>query len=208
MDYQNTDEATRREACERVKQIVKAIKAIKIKYYLIFSKMSPKDKELYDALENQLEEISERHDLHKLKVALMSAVDARYTPPIASDRNEDKKDPQSNIDLCYGAIDVQKEALSQGRISQAIRSQKKLEELIKLLNEEEVKVVTEYKRKKLAQLNEEREKLEEQIIACNKTMKGMYKPKHVEMRAKTQKILKSCTKVPRPNREKDGMEIV
>ena len=34
MEYQNTDEAARRAACERVKQIVKAIKAMKIKYYL------------------------------------------------------------------------------------------------------------------------------------------------------------------------------
>ena len=39
MGYENIDEVTRKEACEKVKQIVEAIKAIKIKYYLNFSKM-------------------------------------------------------------------------------------------------------------------------------------------------------------------------
>ena len=46
MGYENVDEAARREACERVKQIVKAIKAIKIRYYLNFSKISEKDKHI------------------------------------------------------------------------------------------------------------------------------------------------------------------
>ena len=34
MGYENVDEVARKQACERIKQIVKAIKAIKIKYYL------------------------------------------------------------------------------------------------------------------------------------------------------------------------------
>ena len=75
MEYQNTDDAIRIEACEKVKQIVKAIKAIKIKYYLIFSKISAKDRETYQKLEKSLEKISEEHNLNSLKVALMKEID-------------------------------------------------------------------------------------------------------------------------------------
>ena len=55
MEYQNTDDAVRRDACERVKQIVKAIKAIKIRYYLNFSKISEKDQETYQKLQDNLD---------------------------------------------------------------------------------------------------------------------------------------------------------
>ena len=34
MGYENIDEATRREACERVKKIAETIKKIRKKYYL------------------------------------------------------------------------------------------------------------------------------------------------------------------------------
>ena len=67
MEYQNTDDAIRRDACEKVKQIVKAIKAIKIKYYLNFSKISEKDQDTYQKLEANLDKISTSHNLNKLK---------------------------------------------------------------------------------------------------------------------------------------------
>ena len=78
MEYENVDEVARRQACERVKQIVKAIKTMKIKYYLDFSKISGKDKETYQKLEEALERVSSSHNLEGLKVALMSEVSARY----------------------------------------------------------------------------------------------------------------------------------
>ena len=56
MEYENVDEVAKRQACERVKQIVKAIKNMKIKYYLDFSKISEKDKETYQKLEEALDQ--------------------------------------------------------------------------------------------------------------------------------------------------------
>ena len=78
MEYQNIDEATRKEACEKVKQIVKAIKALRIKYYINFSKISEKDQQIYEKLEKNLEKISTQYDLDGLKVALMEEEINRY----------------------------------------------------------------------------------------------------------------------------------
>ena len=187
MEYQNTDEATRREACERVKQIVKAIKAIKIKYYLNFSKISAKDKEAYQKLEANLEKISNEHDLSRLKVALMQEVGAKYDGKNPEDIMKQGKQHEPNDDIlpaCYGAIAGQKEALSRGRITQALRCQEQLKRYKQGLDEVGIKEVTNYKREKFAELMQTREQVEEQLKSWNNTMKGMYKKKHVEKRQK------------------------
>jgi len=192
MEYQNTDDATRREACEKVKQIVKAIKAIKIKYYLIFSKISAKDKETYQKLEKALEKISEEHNLNNLKVALMSEIDARYNGENPEDINQgEEHEPNNILQACYGAIDAQKEAISKGRIAQAIRCQDQLKKYKEQLDDSGCKEITNYKREKFAELMQTREQLEEQIRIWNNTMKGMYKIKHVKERKNVMEMVES-----------------
>lgn len=187
MEYQNTDEATRREACERVKQIVKAIKAIKIKYYLNFSKISAEDKETYQKLQANLEKISNEHDLNHLKVALMEDVETKYDGKDPEDMGRGEQ-PEPNDDIlkaCYGAIDAQKEALSKGRITQALRCQEQLKRYKQELDEVGCQEVTNYKREKFAELMQTREQVEEQLKSWNNIMKGMYKIKHVGKRKET-----------------------
>jgi len=193
MEYQNTDDAIRRDACEKVKQIVKAIKAIKIKYYLIFSRISAKDKETYQKLEKALEKISEEHNLNKLKVALMREVDARYSGENPEEMKQgEQNDPDDILKKCYGAIDAQKEAISTGRIAQAIRCQEQLKKYKERLDDCGRKEVTNYKREKFAELMQTREQIEEQIKSSNKVMKGMYKIKHVRKRIEATQIFENA----------------
>ena len=128
MGYENIDEVARRQACERVKQIVKAIKAIKIKYYLNFSKISAKDKEKYQKLELSLEKISNMHDLGNMKIALMQELSAKYDRKDDEIRGEKQIQPDDILQYCYGAIDAQKEALSRGKITQARKCQEILKQ--------------------------------------------------------------------------------
>ena len=182
MGYENIDEAARQEACERVKQIVKAIKAIKIKYYLNFSKISEKDQETYQKLQDNLEAISESHNLQNLKAALMAEVDAKYDRKDNDNGTENEIDPDDNLKACYGAIDAQKEALSRGKITQALRCQEQLKKYIQKLNPHECQEVLNYKREKFAELMQTREQVEGQAKLWNDRFKGMYKIKHTEER--------------------------
>jgi len=183
MEYQNTDEAIRRQACEQVKQIVKAIKAIKIKYYLNFSKISAKDQETYQKLESSLEKISEMHNLNNLKVELMQDIEKKYDELDLKDNGTGSDhEPDDILQACYGAIDAQKEAISKGKIAQAIRCQEQLKKYKGKLDNVRCNLVTNYKREKFAELMETREQLEEKVKSWNNTMKGMYKIKHVNKR--------------------------
>ena len=183
MEYENVDEVARRQACERLKQIVKAIKAIKIKYYLNFSKISEKDKETYQKLEENLEKISNSHNLNNLKVALMSEISAKYDNKNFEQGEQGKKnEPDEILQACYGAVDAEIDALSKGRITQAIRCQEQLKKYRKQLdvaNNEEIK---NYKREKLAELGITREQVEERMKSWNNQMKCMFKIKHVTQR--------------------------
>ena len=209
MEYQNTDEATRKQACERVKEIVKAIKAIKIKYYSIFSNISPQDKEKYQKLENALNKISEEHNLNNLKVALMQEVEARYNGENHEENNQEKQPEQDNIlQSCYGAIDAQKEALSKGRITQALRCQEQLKRYKEKLNDELCKEVTNYKREKFAELMQSREQLEEQIKSWNNTMKGMYRIKTAGERKKVMEVMQKVQRKEEQQVQVEGIEIM
>ena len=211
MDYQNADEATRREACERVKQIVKAIKAIKIKYYLNFSNISEKDQETYQKLEQSLEKISNSHNLNNLKVELMQEISSKY------DRKDEDKGagnqgkPDDILQACYGAIDAQKEALSHGKITQARKCQeilKKYMQRIDLKNYQEM--ILNYKREKFAELMKSRDEIEAQNSAWNKIMRAFYKEGHAKER---QDAIDLIAKVPEKTAEirntlKDEIEMV
>lgn len=194
MEYRNTDEATRREACERVKQIVKAIKAMKIKYYLDFARIPAKDKETYQKLEANLEQISNSHNLNNLKVALMQEVSAKYDRHEEQDGQQHEIEPDDILQKCYGAIDAQKEALSKGRITQARKCQEILIRYMQKVDLENYRdLIINYKREKFAELVRARDEVEEQNVAWSKIMRGFYKEKHVVQR---QKMVEMITAIP------------
>lgn len=204
MEYQSTDEATKRAACERVKQIVKAIKAIKIKYYLDFAKIPAKDQETYQKLEANLEKISNLHNLNNLKVALMQEVSAKYDRQDDKSGQTNKTEPDNILQKCYGAIDAQKEALSRGKITQARKCQ---EILIKYMQEIDLAnyrdLIINYKREKFAELVRARDEVEEQNAAWSKIMRSFYKEKHV---TKRQSVVETITKLPEKNVAKDDTQ--
>ena len=162
MEYEKIDEVARRQACERVKQIVKAIKTMKIKYYLDFSKISGKDKETYQKLEETLEKVSSSHNLEGLKVALMSEVSARYDRGSSGDGEQgSSQDPEDILKKCYGIIDAHVEALSKGKITQARECQKILQQHKEKISSQEIlKVIEDYKRRKFEELDRLRDETE------------------------------------------------
>ena len=190
MEYQNMDDAIKREACEKVKQIVKAIKAIKIKYYLNFSKISEKDQETYQNLESNLEKISNMHNLDNLKVALMSEVNARYNGESPEDmKQEQGPEFDGLLQACYGAVDAQKEALSKGRITQALRCQEQLKKYMQELDEIEYNEILNYKREKFAELMQSREQVDAQVESWSDKLKAMHKEEFVTLRKNMMEIL-------------------
>lgn len=189
MEYENVDEASRREACERVKQIVEAIKTIKIKYYPGCTNISKEDQEIYQKLQDNLEKISKDNNLQTLAKALMADVNAKY------DRNDDgngSKDEKVHSDIlqaCYGAIDAEKEALSRGRIRQALRCKEQFKKYKQELNPDEVQEVINYKREKFAELMQTIEQLKEQTKLWNSQFKGMYKITDTKKRQQTMDVI-------------------
>lgn len=179
MGYENVDEVARKQACEHLKQIVKAIKTIKIKYYLNFSKISAKDKETYQKLEASLEKISSMHNLGNLKVALMQEVSDKYDRPDADMMEQKEKQPDDILQACYGAIDAQKEALSRGKITQARKCQEILKKYMQNVNLENYReLITNYKREKFAELVKSRDELEQKNASWYRIMREFYKEGH------------------------------
>ena len=105
-------------------------------------------------------------------------------------KNNEQHEPDDFLQACYGAVDAQKEALSKGRIAQAIRCQEQLKKYKEQLDDAGRKEVTNYKREKFAELMQTREQLEEQIKSWTDTMKGMYKIKHAEKRPKARESVR------------------
>ena len=204
MEYQSTDETARRAACERVKQIVKAIKAIKIRYYLDFAKISAKDQETYQKLEANLEKISNLHNLNNLKVALMQEVSAKYDRKDNEFGPEKEAEPDDILQKCYGAIDAQKEALSRGKITQARKCQEILLQYMNGIDLENYHdLIINYKREKFAELVRARDEVEEQNATWSKIMRGFYKEKHVTER---QSVVETITSISEKNIAKEGIE--
>lgn len=184
MEQENIDEISRKEACERVKQIVKAIKNIKIKYYLNFSKISAKDQELYQNLENNLEKISEDYNLNKLKVSLMAEVDAKYNrKDFENGDQQENPEPDDMLQTCYGVIDAEVNALSKGKIKTAIECQKLLQQYMqRILSPKIQALVLYYKREKFGELIQSREEVDERNEKWIKEMQEFYKKGNTKMR--------------------------
>lgn len=176
MEHENVDENARYlAACENVKKIVNAIKSIKIKYYPNFAKISEADKKVYDELEFNLEKISEDNNLTRLKTALMEEVSAKYDK---KDIKSELRDPQfldNGLLACYGAIDAQQKALSQGKISQAKRCQNILKQYMEEIDSIEFrKLIIDYKREKFGELIRDREAVQRKNEETMHFMKMCY----------------------------------
>lgn len=195
MEYQDTDEITRREAIEKVKQIVKAIKAIRIKYYPDFSKVSEKDQETEQKLQANLEQIAQNNGLNELRSSLIQEVDERYGGKEPENKND------SILQACYGAIDAQKEAISKGKITQALRCQEQLKMYKQKLSKAEYQEIINYKREKFAELMQTREQLEENMKKWNSQLKGMYKIEHAQKRREAMEVIQNLQK-PEKSQEK------
>ena len=163
MEYERIDEEARYlKACENVKKIVNAIKNIEMKYYTNFAKISSEDKEVYEQLNKNLEKISQENDLENLKEALMQEVSDKYDN---KELKEEPRDPNlidSRLLACYGSIDVQQKALSMGKIGQARKCQKILEDYLNEIGSDTYReIVKKYKREKFAELVMERVSIQE-----------------------------------------------
>ena len=145
---------------ENVKKIVNAIKSLKIKYYLDFSKISEEDEMRFKQLESNLDKISEENNLDGLKTELMSEVVAKY------EKRDIKEGSPRFIDdklmACYGAIDVQQKVLSEGKIKKAIKCQQLLDKYINELDSMTYKdLIVNYKREKFGELIRSKEAVHE-----------------------------------------------
>ena len=176
MEYEKIDEEARYlKACENVKKIVNAIKNIKMKYYTNFAKISSEDKKVYEQLNKNLEKISQENDLENLKVVLMQEVSDKYDN---KELKEEPRDPNlidSRLLACYGSIDVQQKALSMGKIGQARKCQKILEDYLEEIGSDTYReIVKKYKREKFAELVMERVAVEEKNEEFSNHMKKCF----------------------------------
>lgn len=199
MEYQNVDEVAKREACEKVKQIVKVIKSLRIKYYINFSKISEKDNEIYQKLERNLEKISTKYNLNDLKVALMEEEINRYYGDKDDDIEKDKQNnkgkysKQENIlNRTYGAVDAEQDALRKGKLRSAKACKEMWKEYVAQLEEQSYKeMALNYKRAKFEELVQLRADIEEKTKKFMQQMKGFCSTNYVEDSCKAKKILDS-----------------
>ena len=176
MEHENVDENARYlTACENVKKIVNAIKSIKITYYTNFSKISDEDKKTYEELELNLERISEDNNLNRLKTALMEEVSAKYDKKDIKNEPRDPKFLDNGLLACYGAIDAQQKALSQGKISQARKCQDILKQYMNEIDSTEFrKLIINYKREKFGELVRDRQAVQKKNEDTMNYMKSCY----------------------------------
>lgn len=208
MEYEKSEEDIKyRSACENVKKIVNAIKFLKIKYYLDFSKISKEDEERFQQLEADLDKVSEENNLDGLKSELMSEVNAKY-----GQRNNDGEPQPKFVDdklmACYGVIDVQKDVLSKGKIKKAIRCQEILKQYIEELESEEYKkLIVDYKRSKLGELNKTNEVVHENNEQWMKKLKLCSRKELVTNRKDAMSVINLVTTGRQGTQEKSAEEL-
>ena len=208
MEYEKSEEDIKyRSACENVKKIVNAIKFLKIKYYLDFSKISKEDEERFQQLEADLDKVSEENNLDGLKSELMSEVNAKY-----GQRNNDGEPQSKFVDdklmACYGVIYVQKDVLSKGKIKKAIRCQEILKQYIEELESEEYKkLIVDYKRSKLGELNKTNEVVHENNEQWMKKLKLCSRKELVTNRKDAMSVINLVTIERQGTQEKSAEEL-
>ena len=133
-----------------------------MKQYANFAKISSEDKEVYEQLNKNLEKISQENDLENLKVVLMQEVSDKYDNKELKEEPRDTNLIDSRLLACYGSIVVQQKALSMGKIGQARKCQKILEEYLDEIGSDTYReIVKKYKREKFAELVMERVAIQE-----------------------------------------------
>lgn len=165
MEYNKVEEdAIYRTACENLKSIANAIKAIRIKYYPNFSKISDEDKKTYEELQSKMSQISGEHGLDKLRVELIGEITKKYENQSEEEQGR-KKTEDDFLLACYGAIDAEVAALSSGKLKQAMRCQATLKQYTKAQNDPKIlSRVTIYKRGKFEELSKAKENIQKQVI--------------------------------------------
>lgn len=209
MEYEKIDEATSyRKACENVKKIVNAIKAIKIKYYPNFSRISDEDKKVYQELEANLEQISEKHNLSRLKVALMSEVSAKYDKKDIGGNQREPNADENKLLACYGAIDVQQKALSQGKLKRAIKCQEILKRYLEEIDTANYRdLIINYKREKFGELIRTKEAVQEKNDGWNCIMRGFCKQEYAKERKEAMEQIEEAQAPTIKGIEDDSVEI-
>ena len=101
MEYGNIDEATRREACEKVKKIAEAIKKIRKKYYLCFDRISDDDKQKYNILKTQMQSVADENGLNKLYAELIGDIEGQYDEKLPEDMDENGMPSRNSIEKAY-----------------------------------------------------------------------------------------------------------
>lgn len=195
MEYDKIEEeAIYKDACEKVKKIIKAIKAIKIKYYPNFSRISEEDKQAYQELEAKLEQISEAHGLQALKVELMGEIGAKYDNQEQKSGSKEQKTEDGFLLEYYGAIDAEATALSQGKIKQAMKCQ----EIRKMYEKQADRVIldslTKYKREKFAEISQTRQATEQKNQEWEKLLEGFNAKTDVQIKKEIVEIFKQALK--------------
>lgn len=195
MEYQKIEEnAVYMNACDNVKKIANAMKSIKIKYYPNFARITEQDRQRYNELENQMNNIVARNGLDILAKPLMAEISAKYdakTPQIDKEQieNVEVRNRIFNEVLlaCYGAIDAGKQALSVGRIKTALKCQQQLKKYLDIFEVHEDgkkmrELVITYKREKFGELAFSKEILEEKIAKWTNVFKSSLKAEDVQKR--------------------------
>ena len=189
MEHENVDEAIAfQAACKKVKQIANTIKAIRMKYYPNFAKISDEDKETYNSLYAKIDKVAEENGLTKLKAELMADIEDRFndvSKPKENDGQKENSEPSEKIlKAYYGAIDAGKQALSEGRLKRALNCQKQantyMTQLEALNQSGLVEMAVHYKREMFAELSVEQQKT--QKTNWDKFLKSTYRESDLQER--------------------------
>lgn len=175
MEYDRIEQDTiYRNACENLKKIANAIKAIRIKYYPNFSQISVEDQKVYDELQSKMTQISSEHGLDKLKIELITEINKKYER-----QNEGESDNQTGkseddiLMACYGAIDAEATALAHGRLGKARNCQKVLEEYMAIpLDGKVMERIIQYKREKFAEISQTKDNIQTQNTSWISMLRG------------------------------------
>lgn len=195
MEYDKIEEdIVYQNACNNVKNITKAMKAIRIKYYPNFSRISEEDKEVYKGLEDKMEQISTKHGLEKLKVALMGEINAKYDIKEKPEEEKEQKTDDNFLLGYYGAIDAEATALSQGKIKKAMKCQ----EIRKMYEKQADRTILDsfikYKREKFAEISQTNEITEQKNGEWEKLLQGFNTKTDAQVKKEIVEIFKQALK--------------
>lgn len=193
-------------ACDNVKQLAKAIKQIKMRYYPNFGKVTEEDREKFDRLNEQMKAITAESGLDRLGKALMADIEARYDGKIPEVDEEKMQMPETRNKVynetllaCYGAIDSGKQALSVGKLKKAKKCQEQLKNYTEIFEKYEdgqkfIKMVIEYQRGKFAELAETRENAENNNDRYENIFKGYFEKTNSKQREEASQNIVELTK--------------